>query len=107
MAKNVRVTWTHPTVRESGRPIRPEDIAGFELSVSADGGANYGVLDTYPRATLETVVNELEPGTWFFQGVWIDTNGGRSIKVTASIVIAEDVDTTPPGTGTLTLELAA
>jgi hypothetical protein len=99
---NVRVAWTLPTTRQSGKPLSPADIAGVELAQSADGGANFGVIDTLPPTTTSTLVNELEPGDWYFRGVVIDTAGRRSSPVVKSISIA---DTTPPGELSLTLTL--
>ena len=98
----VKVRWSLPTTRESGLPLDPADIAGVELSLSADGGANFGLFDTYPPSVLEAQVTELEPGTWVFRGVVVDSDGRRSAPRTAVQVIE---DATPPG-ALLTLELA-
>lgn len=99
---NVRLRWVLPTTRQSGKPLAAEDIRSVEIAQSADGGQSFGVIDTFPPATLETLVNELEPGEWFFRGVVIDTANRRSNAVVKSITIA---DTTPPGELTLTLAL--
>lgn len=100
---NVKVSWTLPTVRESGKPLAIGDIKAVLLSLSADGGANYGQLDSFPPSVLETVVTELEPGEWFFRGVVVDTKDRVGAPDTKSIVIE---DQTPPGVLALSLTLA-
>lgn len=91
---NVKLTWVLPTQRASGRPLNEQDIAGVEIAASADGGQTYGVLDVLPPPVLETVVNELEPGEWFFRGVVVDQAGRRSASRVASIVVPDE---SPPG----------
>jgi hypothetical protein len=92
---NVKVNWLLPTTRESGKELLISDIDYVELSISADLGANYTLYDRYKPDVLETVVNELEPGTWYFSGVVVDLTGKRSKATEASIPI---LDSTPPGT---------
>lgn len=100
---NVKLTWTLPTTRQSGRPLPVEEIAAVEIAQSADGGASFGVIDVLPPTVLSTVVSELEPGEWFFRGVVLDKNGRRSAARTGSIVVPDE---TPPGElPTLTLAL--
>lgn len=89
-----KVVWGLPTVRSSGKPQDPALIAGVELAVSADGGATFTVTDVYPPAVLEAVFTDLEPGTWFFRGVAIDTAGRRGPESVASVELA---DLSPPG----------
>lgn len=98
MAANVRVKWTLPAPRPFGAAI-----VGARIEISADGGANYGVLDTFPPAVSETVVQDLEPGDWFFRGVAIDEAGRESKPKVASIRVPDD---SAPGELTLELSLA-
>ena len=92
---SVKIVWTLPTTRKpSGLPLPETDIAGVEVAASADGGASYSVLDVLPPDVLETTVNELEPGTWFFRGVVVDKTGKRSAPKVGSIVVPDD---SPPG----------
>lgn len=98
MAANVRVKWTLPAQRPFGSPI-----AGARIEISADGGANYGTLDTFPPAVSETVVQDLEPGDWFFRGTVLDEAGRESKPAVASIRVVDDA---PPGELTLELSLA-
>lgn len=91
----VKIVWTLPTTRKpSGLPLDPADIAGVEIAGSADGGASYSVLDVLPPTTLETTINELEPGTWFFRGVVVDKAGKRSAPKVGSIMVPDE---SPPG----------
>lgn len=94
MARNVNVSWVLPTTRESGKPLNPADVAGVELSISADLGANWSVYDTFPPSVLTTVLPELEIGEWQVKGVVKDTAGKVSKPVVASIVVPDD---TAPG----------
>jgi hypothetical protein len=92
---NVRLNWSLPTTRESGKPLNPADIAGVEIAVSADAGQNYVVSDVVTPATLETLFTDMEPGTWMFRGVVVDVAGKRSRDKFAQVVVP---DLTPPGT---------
>lgn len=94
MAKNVNVAWVLPTTRESNRPLDPADIAGVELSISADKGVNWSVYDTFPPAVANTVIPELDIGEWQVAGVVIDTAGKRGKAKIASIVVPDE---TAPG----------
>lgn len=88
---NVRVTWRLPETRESGRPLEPGELQGVEIALSADGGANFGVLDIFPPNVTETTITELEDGEWQVRGIVIGKK--RSQPVVRSIVI----DTSAPG----------
>lgn len=100
---NVKVTWVLPTVRESGKPLAVTDIKHVLIEASADAGANYGLLDSFPPDVLETTVTELEPGEWFFRGTVVDTKNRAGAPVAESIVIE---DLSPPGALALDLALA-
>lgn len=89
---NVRVTWVLPKTRESGRPATIEDVKGFEIALSVDGGDTFGVFDVFPPSVLETVLTELEPGTWTVRGRAIDQADQPGKAITRSITIA---DTSP------------
>jgi len=97
---NVRVRWQLPTTRESGRPLPISEIQGVEIALSADGGQNFAVLDTFAPSVLETTITELEDGEWHVRGVVVA--GKRSQPVIRSIVI----DTSAPSSlSELTLQL--
>lgn len=101
MAKSVNVSWVLPTTRESGKPLDVADIARVELSLSVDG-VNWSAYNTFTPDIFNTVIPELEIGTWFVQGVVVDTAGKSSAPVVESIAIPDD---TAPGALTLTLSL--
>ena len=91
---NVKLSWGLPTVRGSGKPQDPALIAGVEIAISGDGGANFTVTDVFPKEVLETVFTDLEAGDWQFRGVAIDTAGRRGPASVASVSVA---DLSPPG----------
>ena len=102
MARAVNVSWILPTVRESGKPLDPAQIAGVELSLSVDN-VNWSVYNTFPKETLATVIPELEIGTWYVKGVVKDTAGKVSKPVVQSVVVPDD--TAPGALASLTLSL--
>lgn len=80
-----------PTTRTSGRPFDPA-LATVEVSLSADEGANFGVLGTVPPGAAPTFTQtELEDAYWVFRFVVIDDKGLRSSNFDFGI------DTSPPG----------
>lgn len=91
---NVRVTWTLPTVRKSGKPLNPADVKHVEVQMSADDGANYAQIGLVPPATLELTQTELEPGRWLFRARCVDTADRAGDFVTGEITIADE---TAPG----------
>lgn len=101
--QSVKVIVVLPTTRKSGRPLPIEQIDSYRLEISADG-ANFVPYDTFTPDALENVVPDLEPGTWSFKGVVIDTALRESAGVVASITVE---DNSPPGELTITLSLAA
>jgi hypothetical protein len=101
----IKVDWTLPTTRESGRPLAAAEIAAVVIEVSADSGVNYSTYGQYPSDQLTVTIPELEVGVWFVRGRVRDTDGRVSAPVAQSITLA---DTSPPSVlPTLTLALAA
>jgi hypothetical protein len=90
--KNATVTWDLPTVRESGLPMSADSIAGVEVSMSADLGANWAVLNTIAPPTTELLIPDLETGDWQLSLVVIDTDGRRSAAVEYPFNIADDTN---------------
>ena len=100
---SVKLNWVLPVNRESGKPLKIEDIKSVEIQMSADLGANYVTLESFTSDVLETVVQDLEPGDWYFRGLVHDIQGRVSKPVVSNIILA---DNTPPGAlQTLTLSL--
>ena len=91
---DVRVDWQFPSVRASGRPLNTADIKHTVIEMSADLGANFGVIATVAAPGMTYTQTELEPGEWRFRGYVVDTGDRPGAPVYGSIVIA---DTTPPG----------
>jgi len=56
MTTTVTATWDLPTTRTSGNALDPADIAGVDVSLSADGGVNFTLTDTVLPAAAQTVV---------------------------------------------------
>ena len=92
--RDVNISWVLPTTRESGFDLDPADIAEVEISISADLGANWTVLNTVAPPTLELLSPDMEVGDWMFEGVVIDVDGRRSPSVSASVNIPDE---SPPG----------
>ena len=92
MTTTVIVNWQLPTTRASGAPLDPADIDFVEIAASADGGANYGVLQNVAPPETQLTVPDLEDGEWFFRGVVVDQDGRRSDPLSGSITL----DTSPP-----------
>ncbi len=88
--KNATVSWDLPTTRESGLPLDPADIQGVEVSLSADGGTTFSVLNTVAPPDTELLVPDLEIGDWVFRLAVVDTNGRRSADVDALFNIADE-----------------
>jgi hypothetical protein len=90
---NVTLNWALPTTRESGKPLAASDIQHVAVEVSADAGANFSLLGTFPPAVLSTQITDLDFGTWTFRGTVVDTKGRTSAPLEATLV---NEDTSPP-----------
>jgi len=74
--RDATINWVLPTERESGRPLPLSEIAGTQVSLSADGGANWTQIDTVPAADPQTVsVQDLDNGDWIVRFEVADTDG--------------------------------
>jgi hypothetical protein len=100
--QTVRLSWTLPTVRESGKPFNPADADHVSVEMSADAGVTFVGYGAYPPDVLTVDVPDLEPGEWFFRGQCVDKTGLRGKFTTKSVVVP---DTTAPGVITLDLAL--
>lgn len=80
-----RATWSEPTTRDGGAPFdAANELQGSEIRVSADGGANWSSPAPVPQGTTEFIVDNIAPGDYLFEHVFIDTDGRRSDAATAS-----------------------
>jgi len=99
---NLKIDWTLPTQRESGKPLPVGEIKHVLIEISADG-VNFGPVGTFPPTVLTTEVQDVDVGEWTVKGRAVDLKDRASQPVTASLVIADE---TPPGAlPTLTLTL--
>jgi len=100
---NVRVEWVLPTTKyPSGKPLLASEIAGFEVAISADEGANWTVTDLYPPDVVSSEFTDLEPGLWKWRGVTIDKAGRRGREAFAEVLVA---DASGPGAALMTATL--
>lgn len=99
---NLRIQWTLPTTRESGKPLNPADIKHVRIEISADEGANFALVGDFTPDVLETLVQDVDFGTWTVRGLVVDTKNRVSAPAFGTAV---NEDTTPPGELTLTLTL--
>jgi hypothetical protein len=90
---NVTLIWELPTTRESGKPLAIAAIQHVVVDVSADDGASWVPIGTFPPAVLSTEVTDLDFGTWLFRGVVVPVKGLPSLPLTATLV---NEDTSPP-----------
>jgi len=104
---NARLAWTWPTNRVLGEALPLAQIKHLELSMSADGGANFSGLAQVPpvanEPTAEHLVADLAPGTYIFRGVVFDTQDRTSSteEVTSTPILS---DPNPVADFTVTIE---
>jgi hypothetical protein len=78
------LNWSLPTTRVNGDPLAATDIAFTDISMSADGGANWAPPIQVPSDAVQTfVVDDLTPGTYLFRATVEDTDGRRSADAQA------------------------
>lgn len=90
---NVKVVWELDLTRESGKPLKIEDVKHVRVEVSADAGENYALIGDFPANVSETVVQDLDFGEYLFRGLVVDTKNRVSEPMFGSFV---NEDTTPP-----------
>ena len=86
---NIRLTWDHPTTRESGLPLDPADIAETQISMSADGGANWSPIGMAGGLDAEFLITDVEPATYNFRAITIDTKGDPSQPVDTEVSVLD------------------
>lgn len=100
---NLRLAWTLPTERVLGEALPPAQISLVEVQMSADGGATYnGLFQETDTSVLERLLEDVDPGTYFFRGVVEDTEGRRSIDFD---IQSDTVLSAPNGLGTFTVTI--
>ena len=72
-------SWSLPTTRDGGAAFDPAtELANSEIRMSADDGVNWTDPALLAPADTQFVVENLAPGTYLFQLVFIDIDGRRS-----------------------------
>lgn len=75
----ITLSWVLPTTRANGQALTPDELAGVEIRMSADGGATFGAPAVVPPSvTQEFVVGSLVAGSYLFRFVVEDLQGRRS-----------------------------
>lgn len=91
--KTVQITWDLPTTRESGNPLDVLEIAGVDISLSADLGANFVLLGTVlPPDVQERIIPDLVDGDYIIRLVVRTVGGEESSGVDVDVLI----DTSAP-----------
>jgi len=99
---DLKLSWTLPTTRKSGKPLAITDIDYVSISISADNGDQFIEYGRYEYDQLSVTIPELEPGVWWFSGRVVDTAGRSNNGVSKSFTI---LDTSPPEELVLTITL--
>lgn len=96
--RDVIIRWVLPATRESGLPLDPADIQHTLVELSADGGANFTLVDSVLGSALaqETLVQDLDNGNWIARLTVVDTAGREGAAVDTPFVS----DVSAPGTVT-------
>lgn len=81
---DIKLNWVDPTTLVDGKAIPAGLFDLVEISVSADGGANFASLDTVEPGVQTYTVTDLPPGTYHFTAVAVDKLG-RSSAVASSL----------------------
>jgi len=90
---NIRINWTLPTTRESGKPLAVTDIKYVRLELSANG-VDFSPLNNVVPPAVSLLVTDLEPGTWTVRATVVDTRD----RVSKSVIGAATIeDNSAPG----------
>ena len=87
--KTANVTWTDPTERTNGKPL---SLSAVRVELSADQGANFGLLADVVAGEEALEIPDLEDGTWTLRLTCIDTD----LIESEAVVHAFDIDTSLP-----------
>ncbi len=90
--RNVNIAWELPTTRESGFPLDPADIQHVEVSLSADLGANFILIDSLAPPTLNLLFPDLEIGDWIWRLAVVDTANKRSADVDVPVSVPDETN---------------
>lgn len=80
------VSWSIPTKNADGSAL--EDLAGFDVYYGRESGNYSGTVIINDEAATDILIEDLEPGTWYFSVSAFDLAGNRSGK---SVEVSKDV----------------
>ena len=88
MTQTATVTWDLPTTRESGNPLDPATLAGTDVYLSADAGANFTLLNTVDPVDPQTlIIPDLVDGDYIVRLEVRDLDGRVSVAVDTPFLI--------------------
>jgi hypothetical protein len=90
---NATVSWDLPTTRTDGKALPVDQIEATEVSLSADQGDNFTVLNNVLAPETSLLIPDLTFGTWIVRLIVLDMGGRRSVAVDEQFVIEQ----APPG----------
>jgi hypothetical protein len=102
--KNATLSWTLPTLRESGGPLDVSEIQHVLVEISADNGVNYTELNRVAPPATTLLVPDLETGTWKFHLTVVDMQDRRSAAVPFEVLIPDE--SPPLGVSNVTVVLS-
>lgn len=82
---NVRLTWQLPTPSNRQRPI---SHVGISARVSAD--LPWTPIANVPAPQAELVIENVDPGTWYYAAIVVDDQGSESDPAYADTSLAYD-----------------
>lgn len=72
-------TWSLPTQREEGEPFdAATELKNSEIKMSADGGTTWTPEALLSPSETQFIVDNIAPGTYLLELVFIDTDNRRS-----------------------------
>ena len=77
-ASGVKLTWSPPSTREDGEPLKAADLAGYELYYTTDDPAVSGTVEIDGGSTSTYTLQDLAAGNYHFAMSAIDTSGAKS-----------------------------
>lgn len=101
--KDAFITWDLPSTREDGTVLTIDDLKHVEVYLSADLGANFGLVNTFPvknvdgtPAPRELTIPQLEEGDWVLQFIVQDIGDRRGKPHNVPFVVRNGI-IAPPG----------
>ena len=88
--KTVKGTWALPTKRESGQPLKAEDILHARVDLSSDGGTTWAEHDLIPGSQPQETVASLGFGTYIFRITIVDVDGREAGHIEETVSVVDD-----------------